>query len=180
MGKNKGLAAVLKRLRVEREQEEATAQREKAAKERAVAHLISKGPPAGSKISSDAWRTWYVRGYVLCPGSKGQSTCSNRQCRVGAACQKLHSLGLSGDFAPLPRKKRPVCAARNRHGKPCHMRVEPGKRRCRFHGGLSTGPKTVAGRQRIAEAQRRRWKAFREARARQEDDYLYFWREGMD
>jgi hypothetical protein len=26
------------------------------------------------------------------------------------------------------------------------MRVVPGKRRCRFHGGLSTGPKTKAGR----------------------------------
>lgn len=42
------------------------------------------------------------------------------------------------------------------------MRVELGKRRCRFHGGLSTGPKTEAGRARIAEAQRRRWKAYRE------------------
>ncbi len=42
------------------------------------------------------------------------------------------------------------------------MRVEPGKRRCRFHGGLSTGPKTDAGRARIAEAQRRRWQAYRE------------------
>jgi hypothetical protein len=31
------------------------------------------------------------------------------------------------------------------------MRVVPGKRRCRFHGGLSTGPKTKAGRARIAD-----------------------------
>jgi hypothetical protein len=60
---------------------------------------------------------------------------------------------------PLPRKKRPLCGARNRQGKPCAVRVEPGKRRCRFHGGLSTGPKTAAGRERIAEAQRRRWRA---------------------
>jgi uncharacterized protein YjiS (DUF1127 family) len=37
------------------------------------------------------------------------------------------------------------------------VRVEFGKARCRFHGGLSTGPKTQAGRARIAEAQRRRW-----------------------
>jgi len=43
------------------------------------------------------------------------------------------------------------------------VKVEPGKRRCRFHGGLSTGPKTSEGRARIAEAQRRRWNAFREA-----------------
>ncbi len=44
------------------------------------------------------------------------------------------------------------------------VRIEFGKARCRFHGGLSTGPKTAAGRARIAEAQRRRWRAFREAR----------------
>jgi hypothetical protein len=43
------------------------------------------------------------------------------------------------------------------------VRVELGKGRCRFHGGLSTGPKTEAGRARITEAQRRRWAAYREA-----------------
>jgi hypothetical protein len=32
-----------------------------------------------------------------------------------------------------------------------------GKARCRFHGGLSTGPKTQAGRARIAQMQRQRW-----------------------
>ena len=42
------------------------------------------------------------------------------------------------------------------------VKVELGKARCRFHGGLSTGPKTEAGRARIAETQRRRWHAFRE------------------
>jgi hypothetical protein len=44
------------------------------------------------------------------------------------------------------------------------MRVELGKARCRFHGGLSTGPKTEAGRARIAEAQLRRWRDYREMR----------------
>jgi hypothetical protein len=39
-----------------------------------------------------------------------------------------------------------------------------GKARCRFHGGLSTGPETKAGRARIAEAQRRRWRLYRERR----------------
>ena len=41
--------------------------------------------------------------------------------------------------------------------------VELGKARCRFYGGLSTGPKAEAGRARIAEAQRRRWRENREA-----------------
>jgi hypothetical protein len=44
------------------------------------------------------------------------------------------------------------------------MRVEFGKARCRLHGGLSTGPKTEAGRARIAESQRRRWRDYRERR----------------
>ena len=35
------------------------------------------------------------------------------------------------------------------------------KARCRFHGGLFTGPKTEAGRRRIADAQRHRWDVFR-------------------
>jgi hypothetical protein len=33
-----------------------------------------------------------------------------------------------------------------------------------FESGLSTGPKTVAGHARIAEAQRRRWRDYRERR----------------
>jgi hypothetical protein len=36
--------------------------------------------------------------------------------------------------------------AKTRAGRPCRMRVEFGKARCRLHGGLSTGPKTEAGR----------------------------------
>src|SRR5438874_13713175 len=60
------------------------------------------------------------------------------------------------------RKDRPRCGAKTRAGRPCRMRVEFGKTRCRLHGGLSTGPKTEAGRARIAEAQRRRWRAYRE------------------
>jgi hypothetical protein len=62
----------------------------------------------------------------------------------------------------LRRKDRPRCGAKTRAGGRCLVRVEPGKRRCRFHGGLSTGPKTEAGRARIANAQRQRWCAYRE------------------
>ncbi len=61
-------------------------------------------------------------------------------------------------------KDRPRCGAKTRAGGTCMVRVEFGKARCRFHGGLSTGPKTEAGRIRIADAQRRRWRAYREGR----------------
>ncbi|WP_425311793.1 HGGxSTG domain-containing protein [Microvirga massiliensis] len=46
-------------------------------------------------------------------------------------------------------------------GQPRGVRVEPGKRRCRVHGGLSTGPRSSEGKARIAEAQRRRQAARR-------------------
>lgn len=52
---------------------------------------------------------------------------------------------------------RVLCEAKTRKGHPCKNMSVPGRRRCKFHGGLSTGPKTIAGRERIAEAQRRRW-----------------------
>jgi hypothetical protein len=44
------------------------------------------------------------------------------------------------------RKDRPRCGAKTRAGGTCMVRVELGKARCRFHGGMSTGPKTAAGR----------------------------------
>jgi hypothetical protein len=64
--------------------------------------------------------------------------------------------------SPSRRKGRLLCGAKTRAGGCCQVRAEPGKARCRFHGGKSTGPKTQAGRGRISEAQRLRWRAYRE------------------
>lgn len=58
-------------------------------------------------------------------------------------------------------KRRVTCGAKARPGHPCRNLSEPGKQRCKFHGGKSTGPKTAEGRARIAEAQRKRWRASR-------------------
>jgi hypothetical protein len=52
----------------------------------------------------------------------------------------------SGDFSKSPR-----CGAKNRRGKPCQCPAMANGR-CRLHGGLSTGPKTVAGIERIRRA----------------------------
>lgn len=56
---------------------------------------------------------------------------------------------------------RRICGAKTRKGTPCRCLSEPGKRRCKFHGGKSTGAKTPEGRERIAEAQRQRWARWR-------------------
>lgn len=44
-------------------------------------------------------------------------------------------------------KERVTCGARRRRdGQPCQAFSLPGKRRCKWHGGASTGPKTEAGK----------------------------------
>jgi hypothetical protein len=117
--------------------------------------IIQRGPPTGSGITPENWQLWHECEYFVCPRSK--CTCIVQDCRVGASCRLMRAIGLTGDGRPLARKLRPVCGARNRRGEPCAVKVVPGKCRCRFHGGLSTGPRTIEGRARIAAAQRLRW-----------------------
>ncbi len=52
---------------------------------------------------------------------------------------------------------RVLCGAMTRMGTPCKAKAIPGKKRCKLHGGMSTGPRTPEGKAIIAEAQRRRW-----------------------
>ncbi|WP_414717199.1 HGGxSTG domain-containing protein [Tahibacter sp.] len=40
----------------------------------------------------------------------------------------------------------PRCGARTRNGGPCNASKIPGRKRCKWHGGLSTGPRTAAGK----------------------------------
>ena len=66
--------------------------------------------------------------------------------------------GLREREAARAARRRVVCWARTRKGQTCRLLSEPGRQRCKFHGGKSTGPRTVEGRATIAEAQRR-WAA---------------------
>lgn len=50
------------------------------------------------------------------------------------------------DWATCVLKRQRCGAARRRDGKPCRALNVPGSRRCRWHGGLSTGPRTEKGR----------------------------------
>ncbi|WP_371814550.1 HGGxSTG domain-containing protein [Aliiroseovarius sp. xm-a-134] len=70
--------------------------------------------------------------------------------------------GVLGRFGPSSEKlPESLCGATTRKGAPCKAKALPGKERCRFHGGASTGPKTPEGRERIATAQRQRWAKWR-------------------
>ena len=60
---------------------------------------------------------------------------------------------------PTPPKRVTCGAKRHRDGQPCQALSEPGKRRCRFHGGRSTGPRTPEGKARaLANLKRGRHK----------------------
>lgn len=51
---------------------------------------------------------------------------------------------------------RVTCGARRRRdGEPCQAKSVPGKRRCKWHGGCSTGPKTPEGKARALANLRR-------------------------
>jgi transcriptional regulator with XRE-family HTH domain len=67
------------------------------------------------------------------------------------------------------RQPSSPCGARTRMGAPCRRKgLDNG--RCPNHGGLSSGPKSIAGRARIAEAQRRRWAQWRERGQHDQND----------
>jgi hypothetical protein len=72
----------------------------------------------------------------------------------------LHSAKMSPHVASRPSVNY-VCGATTRRGTACQNPPEPGRTRCKFHGGKSTGPRSAEGRSRIAEAQRARWAAWR-------------------
>lgn len=51
-----------------------------------------------------------------------------------------------------PETGRPICGAKTRSGEPCMKYPMQGSRRCRLHGGASTGPKTEEGKARSRAA----------------------------
>lgn len=59
------------------------------------------------------------------------------------------------------------CGAKNRRGTPCQCPAMPNGR-CRLHGGLSTGPKTLEGIERIRQAVTKHGMYSKRARAERE------------
>jgi hypothetical protein len=61
---------------------------------------------------------------------------------------------------------RLTCGAKTRAGHPCRRKGTGKGGRCLNHGGRSTGPRTIEGRERIASAQRARWQRWQLYNAR--------------
>jgi hypothetical protein len=80
--------------------------------------------------------------------------CSRELVKV---CHRVRRLVARAPARPR-RRDRARCGARTRDGSPCEARVvwlpgEPAPRgRCRLHGGLSTGPRSIEGLRRAVAA----------------------------
>ena len=72
-----------------------------------------------------------------------------------------------------PTKVIKTCGAKTRSGRLCAKFPIAGKRRCRLHGGMSTGPKTDEGKQRIANAQLKQGR-YVNYRSRRKEEMYYF------
>jgi len=55
------------------------------------------------------------------------------------------------------KKLRKICGAKNRKGLPCQCKLLLKGGKCKFHGGMSTGPKTTEGKARSMMALRSGW-----------------------
>jgi hypothetical protein len=96
------------------------------------------------------------------PGERSAAS-ENDEGRIAASGR------IAGEMATIPPRgrlkhgnirgdptKAPRCGARSRRsGKQCRAPAIRGKRRCRVHGGLSTGPRTSEG---LARSRRANWK----------------------
>jgi hypothetical protein len=96
-------------------------------------------------------RVWDMRKYEKAP----PVTIHERAQAVRLAMRKERLRAVQWK-APKPSQSRCRCGATTRSGQPCRAHVVPGRRRCRNHGGLSTGPRTPEGREAIAKSNRRR------------------------
>jgi len=89
-------------------------------------------------------------------GGWGDTAQSEERARLDAWVDAQMALWRERE-AQRQARRRVVCGAKTRKGGECRNKSEAGRRRCKFHGGKSTGARTPEGRARIAEAQRRRW-----------------------
>lgn len=85
---------------------------------------------------------------------------SKRSGQVEAITRSLGTVSIARARAGannLASLRVPCGGKRRRDGQPCDALSVPGKRRCKWHGGCSTGPRTVTGKAKVtANLPRRR------------------------
>jgi hypothetical protein len=133
---------------------------QQVAEQRSLERIIATGREARRRRRSAAMKASWARRHQAKVADDPQhfDALNEPNARVRARTS-------SGLRAALQRERdRTLCLAKTRAGHPCVRRVVPGKGRCKSHGGASTGPKTAAGKARVAAAQRARWQRYRKER----------------
>lgn len=108
---------------------------------------------AAPHLGPRGWAVWPASETTIRPRGDGVLSLAERADALAAA----QLAAFKDREARRAARRRIRCGAKTRKGTPCRNKSEPGKRRCKFHGGLSTGARTPEGIKRIREAQRRRW-----------------------
>ena len=104
-------------------------------------------------------RVPFLRQYAR-TGGRGLTVCPQIHARMAAEVE-LQMIDWRRRESLRAARRRVACGAKTRKDTACRNKSEPGKKRCKFHGGKSTGPKTQEGRERISKAQRARWAKWR-------------------
>lgn len=119
------------------------------------AKAVVKGWGAGRRMAEALGLRVYWRNNARA-GGWGISWQAQEDAKIDAVLATMRDTSKAREAQRIA-SLRVICGAKTRKGTPCRCKSEAGKRRCKYHGGLSTGPKTQEGRDRIAEAQRKRW-----------------------
>lgn len=116
------------------------------------------------RVGLEAWAVERIARVIDLPVQRALSSLEQALEAQVAAALIAHALRLKARCDADAARRRIICGAKTRKGTPCRCKSEPGKRRCKFHGGKSTGARTPEGIERIREAQRQRWAKWRAER----------------
>lgn len=119
----------------------------------AAPHLGPRGWAVRRMAEALGWAVWPASETTIRPHGDGVLSLAERADALAAA----QLAAFKDRKARRAARRRMRCGAKTRKGTTCRNKSEPGKRRSKFHGGLSTGARTPEGIKRIREAQRRRW-----------------------
>ncbi|HRO14784.1 MAG TPA: helix-turn-helix transcriptional regulator [Paracoccus sp. (in: a-proteobacteria)] len=119
----------------------------------AAHHLDPRGWAVQRMAGALGWVVWPVLCTTTHARGDGVLSLSERMDALAAA----QLAAWQAREAERAARRRVRCGAKTRKGTPCRNKSEPGRQRCKFHGGLSTGARTPEGIARIRDAQRRRW-----------------------
>ena len=121
-----------------------------------LAALVTATPPPSKRQAGALWEsTPAIRAPHIWPAELLAALSADERARAAYGLQRTtkYRVRAAGYASLLMQCKRNsvICGAKTRKGTPCQMRPIRWSQRCRLHGGLSTGPMTAEGRERIGD-----------------------------